>query len=134
MAPQRPAVINELHSFLEKQLKSAKVLDSEVFYLTSPGDNYGSETLKITATVKWTAGEKAGTEEILHLVSKQPPNNDLLYNVFQPQLTCVKENNIYLTIAPALEEFQREKNVPKEDFLDIFAKGYGSRLSLDECE
>lgn len=132
MAPVRFAEIKDLHAFLEKHLKNAKVLNSEVTYLTSVGDNYGSETLKIIATVQWTEGIKAGSEEVLHLVGKQPPKNELFYEWFQPQLTCHKENQIYLTIAPALEEFQLSKNVPKEDFLDVFAKFYGCRASLDE--
>lgn len=118
--------IKELQLFIEMQLQTAVVLESEVVRLTA--ENYGSEILRVKVRVQWAEG----SEEVLNLIAKQPPRNDLHYQVFQSQITCLKENHAYQRIAPAFQEFQRIKGVPVEEHLDIFAKCFASRLSLND--
>lgn len=67
----------------------------------------------------------------IHLAVKFPVRNDILTSIFQPTITCVKENAFYTEIVPALFQFQRECGVNDDDLIDIFIQCYGARLSLD---
>lgn len=67
----------------------------------------------------------------IRLAVKFPVTNDILTAIFQPTITCVKENAFYMTIVPALFQFQRECGINENNLIDIFIQCYGARNSLD---
>ncbi|XP_030380551.1 uncharacterized protein LOC115628530 [Scaptodrosophila lebanonensis] len=98
-------------------------------YLTKPGDNYGSIMLAINAKIV----RDHGSVEELPLIAKLPPlTNDLYWQLFQPERTCISENAVYKYLAPELEKLQLEVGVLPSKLFDGFSRYYGSRISLDE--
>lgn len=67
----------------------------------------------------------------IRLAVKFPVTNDLLTSIFQPTITCVKENSFYMDIVPVLFQFQRECGVNDDNLIDIFIQCHGARFSLD---
>lgn len=67
----------------------------------------------------------------IRLAVKFPVTNDILTSIFQPTITCVKENAFYTEIVPALFQFQRECGINSNDLIDIFIQCYAARLSHD---
>lgn len=122
-----PPKIENLGELIESNLNGSKILSYKTRYLTKPGDNYGSVMLGITANIK----KPNGIIENLELVGKIPPTNEIYWRLFEPERSCPAENSIYLSVAPTLEKFQIENNVPESKRLDVFTKCYGARLSLD---
>lgn len=91
--------------------------------LLSSGENYGSIMLRVEVKVITQDGE----EEIVHCVAKSCPPPGHLWEVFNTKETFKAEINIYKEIAPALNQFGREKGI---DCLIHFLPGYiGSRIS-----
>ncbi|KAG5893741.1 hypothetical protein JTB14_001385 [Gonioctena quinquepunctata] len=87
-----------------------KIMDSKLYnggiekieeteYLVPPGENFGGEVRKLEITVK---DEKAGSEEKLHAVAKQIPDNEFAREIFNIQQTFKGEINFYDKLLPTL--------------------------------
>lgn len=70
----------------------------------------------------------------IRLAIKFPVTNAILTEIFQPTITCVKENAFYTEIVPALFQFQREYGINDNDLIDIFIHCYGARISLESSK
>ncbi|XP_023297100.2 uncharacterized protein LOC111679738 [Lucilia cuprina] len=122
-----PQII-ELDKVIEPHLDGGKLLTYNSRYLTKPGDNYGSVLLAINAKIQ----TKCGTIKELPLIAKLPPiTNELLWQMFQPERTCLTENAVYTYLSPALKELQIEAGIHESMLYDGLSKYYGSRISLD---
>ena len=64
-------------------------------------------------------------------MAKMRPANEEFINLFQVDVTFVKESGIYMSVAPALLNLQREQGILEDDLLSTFCKCYASRFSLD---
>lgn len=120
---------------LKKLLKSSSSLDDDFeivsenyTMLTPPGEHYGSIMLAVDVTIR----KDSGKQEDLNLVAKIVPANQMLRVAFNTGVTFKKEVLAYLDVVPALEQLQKEYNVPRSRFLDIFPKCYGARIALDQ--
>ncbi|XP_034475062.1 uncharacterized protein LOC117782174 [Drosophila innubila] len=121
-----PQII-DLNKIIEPYLQGAKFVSYESRYLTKPGDNYGSIMLTIDAKIKKTDG----IVEELPLIAKLPPlTNDLYWQLFKPERTCLTENSVYKYLAPELEKLQLEAGVLPTKLFDGFPRYFGSRISL----
>ncbi|KAH8361007.1 hypothetical protein KR093_009597 [Drosophila rubida] len=122
-----PEII-ELQKIVEPFLQGATLESYKSQYLTKPGDNYGSIMLSINAKIKQTNGDI----QDLPLIAKLPPlTNDLYWQIFQPERTCITENAVYKYLSPELKKLQLEAGVLPTDIFDGFPRYYGSRISLD---
>lgn len=65
---------------------------------------------------------------------KTPVTNPHLIEMFQPNITCVKENRFYSEIIPAIELFERILNSPNRSRTDAFIRCRGSRISLNSSK
>lgn len=139
--------IRKFSEFLEKCL-GRTVLDYQLKPLTKPGDNFGSVMQSVAVEV---AGKNKNDDvsfkwffvcvdylncaflqfQTLHLVCKTTITNPYLVEMFQPDITFVKEAHFYSDIIPALEQFQEESKVPYADRIDAFIRCLGSRISLN---
>ncbi|XP_073827322.1 uncharacterized protein [Musca autumnalis] len=127
MAAEVPRIA-DLASVLEPHLNGGKLVSYTSRYLTKPGDNYGSVMLALTANIEKPSGE---TEDI-PLIAKLPPiTNDLFWQMFQPERTCLTENAVYKYLSSALRDIQLEAGIPETEIFDGFPKYYGSRISLN---
>ncbi|XP_055376447.1 uncharacterized protein LOC129608768 [Condylostylus longicornis] len=128
MALAKPPPIENFELFLENNLKNgSKVISYTSKYLTKPGDNYGSCMLAVTANIK----HSNGLNEILELVVKMPPTNELYWKIFEPQRTCLTENLVYNVLIPILKQIQLDAKITNnDDLLNVFPKCYGTRISL----
>lgn len=123
---QVPKII-DLNKIIEPYLQGSTLESYESQYLTKPGDNYGSIMLTINAKIKQTNG----IVEDLPLIAKLPPlTNDLYWQIFKPERTCLTENSVYKYLAPELEKLQLEAGVLPINLFDGFPRYYGSRISL----
>lgn len=121
--------IRNLKAVLSTSLGDAiEVLEERTSLLTAPGEHYGSIMLALDVTVK----RPDRKEEVLHLVAKLLPANEMLRIAFNVDVTFKKEVVAYLESIPTLIAFQREYNVPESKILDIFPKCYGARISIDK--
>lgn len=68
--------------------------------------------------------------QTIKLAVKFPVTNDVLTSIFQPCVTCVKENSFYTEVVPALYQLQRECDINEDSLIDVFIQCYGARLSL----
>lgn len=68
---------------------------------------------------------------MLKLVTKSSVTNPYLIDIFQPALTFVKETHFYTDIIPAIQQFERDHNVPENEKIDAFFRCFGSRISLN---
>lgn len=122
-----PTII-DFDKVVEPHLEGGKLLTYTSRYLTKPGDNYGSVLLAIDAKIL----DKNGGVKELPLVAKLPPiTNELLWQMFQPERTCLTENAVYLYLSPAIKQLQLEAGIEESQLFDGLAKYYGSRISLD---
>ncbi|XP_034100527.1 uncharacterized protein LOC117565505 [Drosophila albomicans] len=122
-----PKII-DLHKIVEPYLQGATLESYESGYLTKPGDNYGSIMLTINSKIKQTNGEI----QDFPLIAKLPPlTNDLYWQIFQPERTCITENAVYKYLSPELKKLQLEAGVLPTDAFDGFPRYYGSRISLN---
>lgn len=64
------------------------------------------------------------------LAVKFPVTNPVLTSIFQPSITCVKENSFYTEIVPALFQLQRECGINENELIDVFIQCYGARISI----
>ncbi|XP_017843919.2 uncharacterized protein LOC108600703 [Drosophila busckii] len=121
--------ITDFHKVVEPHLHGATLESYESSYLTKPGDNYGSIMLSIKAKIKQPNGNK----EELPLIAKLPPlTNDLYWQLFHPERTCITENTVYKNLGPELDKLQLEAGVLPTKLFDGFSRYYGSRISLNE--
>lgn len=67
----------------------------------------------------------------MRFVSKTVVKNPYLIEIFQPELTFVKEAYFYSDIIPAIKIFERMCHVAKADRIDAFIRCPGSRISLN---
>lgn len=122
-----PKII-DLHKVLEPHLNGGTLESYESKYLTKPGDNYGSIMLAIHAKVK----QPDDIVDDLPLIAKLPPlTNDLYWQIFQPERTCITENAVYHFLAPELIKLQLEAGVLPTKLFNGFPGYYGSRISLN---
>ncbi|XP_061386963.1 uncharacterized protein LOC133321912 [Musca vetustissima] len=120
--------IADLASVIEPHLIGGKLVSYTSRYLTKPGENYGSVMLAITANIEKPTG---GTEDI-PLIAKLPPiTNDLFWQLFQPERTCLTENAVYQYLSKAVRDIQLEAGMAENDIFEGFPKYYGSRISLN---
>ncbi|EDX03176.1 uncharacterized protein LOC6730410 [Drosophila simulans] len=121
--------IKNLPQVIEPHLPEGCTLDSySTSYLTKPGDNYGSIMLSVQAKIRSADG---GIRD-LSLIAKLPPlTNDLYWQIFQPERTCITENAVYQYLSPELDKLQLESGILPAHIFDGFPRYYGSRVSLD---
>lgn len=108
-----------------------EILQEKTALLTAPGEHYGSIMLALDVTIKRYDRKE---EEVLNLVAKLLPANQMLRIAFNVSVTFKKEVIAYLESIPTLIAFQKEYNVPEQRILDIFPKCYGARVSVDKNE
>ncbi|XP_016979361.1 uncharacterized protein LOC108044746 [Drosophila rhopaloa] len=121
--------VTDLAQVIEPHLPEGSTLESYASrYLTKPGDNYGSIMLAVQAKIRSADG---ATRE-LPLIAKLPPlTNDLYWQIFQPERTCITENAVYQYLSPELDKLQLQAGVLPALLFDGFPRYYGSRISLD---
>ncbi|EDV30802.1 uncharacterized protein Dana_GF15043 [Drosophila ananassae] len=121
--------ITDLAKVIEPHLPAGATLESYTSrYLTKPGENYGSIMLAVQAKVR----DANGAVKELPLIAKLPPlTNDLYWQIFQPERTCVTENAVYKFLSPELDKLQLQAGIPPNKLFDGFPRYYGSRISLD---
>ncbi|KAH8237856.1 hypothetical protein KR032_003995 [Drosophila birchii] len=121
--------ITDLPQVIAPHLPEGSTLESyKSRYLTKPGDNYGSVMLAVQAQVR----SANGSVRDLPLIAKLPPlTNDLYWQIFQPERTCITENAVYQYLSPELDKLQLEAGVLPAELYDGFPRYYGSRISLD---
>lgn len=66
-----------------------------------------------------------------HLVTKTLITDPLWNGVLQPYLSFLKEAHFYSDVIPAIEQFERDANVPEAERVNAFIRFFGCRLSLD---
>lgn len=120
--------IKDLKSIVQPHLADGELQSYSARYLTKPGDNYGSCMLAIAAKIK----KPNGLIEELPLIAKLPPlTNDLYWQIFQPERTCITENKMYEIVIPEIHLLQIEAGLSKDKLFDGLPSYYGSRISLD---
>ncbi|KAH8333666.1 hypothetical protein KR059_002020 [Drosophila kikkawai] len=121
--------ITDLKQVIEPHLPEGSTLESyKSRYLTKPGDNYGSVMLAVQAHIR----SADGSVRDLPLIAKLPPlTNDLYWQIFQPERTCITENAVYQYLSPELDKLQLEAGILPAKLFDGFPRYYGSRISLD---
>ncbi|KAH8412146.1 hypothetical protein KR009_000092 [Drosophila setifemur] len=121
--------IKELAKVVEPHLPEGSILESyESRYLTKPGDNYGSIMLALEAKVR----NADGSVQQLPLIAKLPPlTNELYWQIFQPERTCLTENTVYQFLSAELAKLQLQAGILPSKIFDGFPRYYGSRISLD---
>ncbi|XP_058451824.1 uncharacterized protein LOC131430687 [Malaya genurostris] len=124
----QPPLIRNLKELLEPVLEpGTKVLGYQASFLTAPGDNYGSTMLAVTVDISNAANE---TKQ-LPLVAKMRPASEEFLEIFQIDVTFVKEAAVYSQIVPIMVDLQREVGFPEAEIIDVFCRCYNTRVSLD---
>ncbi|XP_041786515.1 uncharacterized protein LOC121601779 [Anopheles merus] len=141
-----PPPIRDLEGLLAPVLPAGtRVLGYESEYLTAPGDNYGSTMLAVTVRTAQDASVQERREqkdnssnddqppvELLHLVAKMRPSSEEFLEIFQIDITFVKEAAVYLKIVPSLLALQREQGFDGDgELIDVFCRCFNARVSLD---
>jgi hypothetical protein len=98
--------------------------------LTQPGENYGSTMLQLEVTIH--QGKDEISSQNLSLVAKLVPPSEFLQKIFDSPKTFCKEITCYTSLKVEYEKLQTEMCIPRDKFLDIFAKCYGARTTLSE--
>nr|CAD7440617.1 unnamed protein product [Timema bartmani] len=93
--------------------------------LTQPGENYGSNILSVEVTL-------LPDYKKLDLVAKLVPLSPFLREVFNCGVTVRTEIDVYTKVSKEFQEIQRENNISKKDYLDLFPRCYGARVSRNE--
>ncbi|XP_068141602.1 LOW QUALITY PROTEIN: uncharacterized protein [Drosophila tropicalis] len=122
--------IADLNKVIEPHLpEGSKLVSYESSYLTKPGEHYGSLMLAIKAQIK----KSDNTTEELPIIAKLPPlTNDLYWQIFQPERTCITENAVYKYLSAELNKLQLEAGILPTKLFDGLPRYYGSRISLQE--
>nr|CAD7603373.1 unnamed protein product [Timema genevievae] len=93
--------------------------------LTQPGENYGSNILSVEVTL-------LPDYKKLDLVAKLVPLSPFLREIFNCGVTVRTEIDVYTKVSKEFQEIQRENNISKKDYLDLFPRCYGARVSRNE--
>lgn len=104
-----------------------EIVKEQYKMLAPPGEHFGSIMLSLDVTI-----EKDNKRQVVNLVAKLLPINQMLRKLFNVEETFKMEINAYLDTIPALEAFQDEYHIPPSQKLDIFPKCFGARVNLDE--
>ncbi|CAH2008422.1 unnamed protein product [Acanthoscelides obtectus] len=107
--------------------KHKKIIKTSISRLTQPGDNYGSEMMRVDMVLK----DEKSKEEELHVVAKMIPESDFFKEIFNVQVSFVSEMRFYDTVVPVLEDFRRRQGAKVKD---IYPKFYGGRKNLNGME
>ncbi|XP_074031753.1 uncharacterized protein [Leptinotarsa decemlineata] len=119
--------IEKLDELLGQYIDSKKkILDTKISRLTAPGENYGSEMLRVDLVLKDGETDK---EEDLSVVAKLIPISDFFRTMFHVQVTFKNEKEFYNTVVPTLQAFQRKQGATK--VIECFPKFYGARSNLE---
>lgn len=59
------------------------------------------------------------------------PTSEEFLEIFQIDVTFVKEAAVYSQIVPAMIKLQQEMGLPDEETIDVFCRCYNTRVSLD---
>lgn len=59
------------------------------------------------------------------------PTSEEFLEIFQIDVTFVKEAAVYSQIVPAMIKLQREMEFPEDETIDVFCRCYSTRVSLD---
>ncbi|KAG5870714.1 hypothetical protein JTB14_020726 [Gonioctena quinquepunctata] len=105
--------------------KNKKIVDTNITRLTAPGDNYGSEMLRVDLILK---DGKSDKREDLSVVAKLIPETEFFRYIFNIQVAFNAERNFYATVVPTLQEFQKTQGIT--EVIDCFPKFYGARTNL----
>ncbi|CAD6998414.1 uncharacterized protein LOC101454585 [Ceratitis capitata] len=120
--------IVDLKSVVDPHLNGGELQAYTARYLTKPGDNYGSCMLAVAARIK----QPNALIEELPLIAKLPPvTNELFWQIFQPERTCITENKMYEIVVPEIHRLQLDAGLSKDKLFTALPKYYGSRISLD---
>lgn len=120
--------IQDFNKVLPKDiLNGNEIVDLKISRLTAAGDNYGSTMLLVDVDLK---NVKTGKVNTLNTVAKTVPTNEFIVQMFQPEITFNKEIELYNTIIPTLQQFQKDHGI--KDVIDFVPKFYGGRLGLEE--
>lgn len=123
--------IPEIRKFEELLMKNHsfesnwKYISHSTRYLIPPGENYGSVILAVDVLY-----EENNKRNILYMVAKLCPPNDILKAAFLCDLTFKKEIQAYVYSNAAIIHFQEDHNIPEEKRIDFFPKCYGARYNL----
>ncbi|GFG33263.1 hypothetical protein Cfor_04001 [Coptotermes formosanus] len=77
-------------------------------------------------------GKDETSSQNLSLVAKLVPPSEFLRKIFDSPVTFCKEIACYKSLKVEYEKLQTEMCVPKDKFLDAFAKCYGARTTVSE--
>lgn len=128
MASKIPEV-RDLDVLLSKHLGNPiKILKQESKYLTLPGENYGSIMLSVIVDIE----DGNSIQSTLYLVAKMIPINEMLKEIFQVQVTFIKELSVYTKIVPALLQLEEEYGIEGYRASSMFCKCHGGRSNLKE--
>lgn len=59
------------------------------------------------------------------------PTSEEFLEIFQIDVTFVKEAAVYSQIVPAMIKLQQEMGLPENEMIDVFCRCYNTRVSLD---
>nr|XP_023014587.1 uncharacterized protein LOC111504301 [Leptinotarsa decemlineata]XP_023014588.1 uncharacterized protein LOC111504301 [Leptinotarsa decemlineata] len=121
-----PTILNLEELLINHIDQNKKIVGTKITRLTAPGDNFGSEILKIDLVLN----DKTGNSENLSVIAKLIPEFEFYQEIFNIQWTFKNERNFYEKIIPCLQQFQKEQGV--QDVIDLFPKYYGSRCNLED--
>lgn len=124
--PQIKNLEEVINPFLQN---NKKIISKTVSYLTTSGENYGSEMLKIDLVIE---NEESNKKETLNVVAKLIPESELFQKVFNIQVTFKSEIAFYQTIVPTLQNFQKERG--DTNTMNCFPKPYGGRINLNNSD
>ncbi|KAK9751547.1 Ecdysteroid kinase-like family [Popillia japonica] len=120
------ANIKDLDEIIRQHFgNSKKFVSYTAKSLLGPGENYGSEIFKVNIKVL----DEKYEEEIVSVIAKAAPPNQLLANMFNTKETFRREIEIYNTVFPTINAFAEEKGIPH--FIDFVPKCFGGRISLN---
>lgn len=131
MSDQVPSSeIKNFSEFLGKCL-NRKIVGYTMESFTKKGENYGGVLQHVEVQVAGIGCYDEVPFETVHMVSKTSVVDPSYVEVFQPEITFVKENGFYSDVLPTIKNFEEISHVPFTERIDAFVHCYGSRISLD---
>ncbi|XP_057657284.1 uncharacterized protein LOC130894446 [Diorhabda carinulata] len=121
--------IRDIQTILKNKLDIEKITKIDITRLTAPGENYGSLILKLDIYLN---SVNSVDEEIVKLVAKKIPVEQILRENFNIQITFKNEVGLYETVLPILQDFQRSHGI--QNVINSVPKFFGARLNLDGNE
>ncbi|KAJ9592860.1 hypothetical protein L9F63_015438 [Diploptera punctata] len=96
--------------------------------LTAPGENFGSFLWAMEVEIRH--GKKDKSKQNLSVVAKLPPPSEYLKRLFDIENTFYKEIVCYIEVKDLYEKFQKEMDISKDKYVDLFPECYGARTTL----